>query len=95
MQPFYAHSLDGRPKADWELLDEHLRNVAERSRAFAEAFGAGSWGYLAGLWHDLGKYLPSFQDKLDGRQIHVDHAGPGAAAAMEHLPGGLSPQFVA
>jgi CRISPR-associated endonuclease/helicase Cas3 len=27
--------------------------------------GEGEWGYLAGLWHDLGKYQVEFQQKLD------------------------------
>ena len=53
---YYAHSLDGRPVSEWQLLDEHLLNVAELARTFAEEFGAGEWAYLAGLWHDLGKY---------------------------------------
>jgi CRISPR-associated endonuclease/helicase Cas3 len=52
---YYAHSLDGKPPEDWQSLEEHLKNVAEMARTFAEAFGAGDWAYLAGLWHDLGK----------------------------------------
>ncbi|GBE31717.1 MAG TPA: HD domain-containing protein [Nitrospirae bacterium] len=50
---YYAHSLDGRPVSEWQLLDEHLLNVAELARTFAEEFGAGEWAYLAGLWHDI------------------------------------------
>jgi len=38
---FYAHSLPGRPKEEWQPLDEHLKAVAERARKFAEPFGAG------------------------------------------------------
>jgi CRISPR-associated endonuclease/helicase Cas3 len=60
---YYAHTLEGKPPSDWQLLEEHLKNVAELARRFAEDFGAGDWGYLAGLWHDLGKYLSEFQDK--------------------------------
>ena len=37
---YYAHSLDGKPPEDWQSLEEHLKNVAEKARAFAEAFGA-------------------------------------------------------
>ena len=37
--------------------EEHLENVAEMARKFANEFGAGDWGYLAGLWHDLGEYF--------------------------------------
>ena len=25
---FYAHSLDGKPPSEWQLLEEHLKNVA-------------------------------------------------------------------
>jgi len=46
---YYAHSLDGKPPSDWQPLEEHLKNVAEMARLFADAFGAGDWGYLAGL----------------------------------------------
>jgi len=54
---YYAHSLPGRPQEEWQLLEDHLRNVAEMAREFASEFGAGEWGYLAGLWHDLGKHV--------------------------------------
>ena len=46
---YYAHSLEGKPPSEWQRLDEHLNNVAEMARSFAEKFGAGDWGYLARL----------------------------------------------
>jgi len=52
---YYAHSLEGRPPSEWQLLEEHLKNVAELARRFAEDFSAGDWAYLAGLWHDVEK----------------------------------------
>jgi len=60
----YAHSKEGKPPSEWQLIEEHLKNVAEMAREFADSFGAGDWGYLAGLWHDLGKYQLKFQDKI-------------------------------
>jgi hypothetical protein len=48
-EKYYAHSLEGKPPSDWQLLDEHLNNVAEMARSFARAFGAGDWAYMAGL----------------------------------------------
>ncbi len=63
---FYAHSKEGEPPEKWQPLEEHLRDVAEMARGFAEEFGAGEWAYLAGLWHDLGKYQDEFQEKLHG-----------------------------
>ena len=44
---FYAHSLPGRPKEEWQRLDEHLKNVAEMARSFADAFGAGEWAKIS------------------------------------------------
>jgi CRISPR-associated endonuclease/helicase Cas3 len=69
---YYAHSLDGKPPKDWQPLEEHLKNVAEMARSFATAFGAGEWGYLAGLWHDVGKYstnqqIPLYIISVEGR----------------------------
>ena len=59
-QKYYAHSLEGKPPSEWQPLEEHLKNVAEMARSFADAFGAGDWGYLAGLWHDLGREINGF-----------------------------------
>lgn len=58
---YYAHSLPGKPPSEWQLLEDHLKNVAELARSFGEPFGAGEWAYLAGLWHDLGKYSKNFR----------------------------------
>ena len=62
---FFAHSLDGQPPDNWQPLEEHLRNVAILARSFADAFNAGTWAYMAGLWHDLGKYSKAFQETLE------------------------------
>ncbi len=48
-QKYYAHSLGGKPPDKWQPLEEHLKNVAEMARLFADAFGAGDLGYLAWL----------------------------------------------
>jgi CRISPR-associated endonuclease/helicase Cas3 len=79
---FYAHSLPGKPSSEWQPLEEHLRNVAELANCFADPFGAGDLAHLAGLWHDLGKYQPEYQDRLRGEQIGVEHSGAGAAHAF-------------
>ena len=92
---YYAHSLEGKPPSDWQPLEEHLKNVAEMARSFADAFNAGDWGYLAGLWHDIGKYSDGFQKKLnirEGSDAHietkpgrVDHSTAGAQHAFKSL----------
>lgn len=94
---FYSHTLPGRPSSEWEVLEEHLQQVAEKASKFACAFGAADWGHLAGLWHDLGKYRRSFQDYLlrggaigfEGTQEQapgrVDHSTAGALHAVRTL----------
>ena len=47
------------------LLADHLQSVARIAAGFSQAFDAATvvhrWAYLAGLWHDLGKYRPGFR----------------------------------
>lgn len=88
---FFAHSLPGKPPQAWQRLEDHLRAVAQLARQFGEEFGAGDWAYLAGLWHDLGKYSNDFQEmvlKANGQDAHieskgdrVDHSTAGAILA--------------
>jgi len=85
-QEYYAHSREGKPPEEWHRLEDHLRKVAEMARRFADDFGAGEWAYLAGLWHDLGKYQDEFQQKLidsndSDAVIHVNHSTSGALRA--------------
>jgi CRISPR-associated endonuclease/helicase Cas3 len=95
IKQFYAHSKDGCPPENWQPLEKHLKNVAEMARSFAEFFGAGEWGYLAGLWHDIGKYSDEFQKMLgaeEGSDAHIetkpgriDHSTAGAKHASNLL----------
>ena len=39
--------------------------AAEFSKSFETANATERWAYLAGLWHDLGKYRPGFQRYLE------------------------------
>ncbi|MBI5665800.1 MAG: hypothetical protein HZC49_12060 [Nitrospirae bacterium] len=55
MKKFYAHSIEGKSVDEWHLLEEHLKGTAKLAKSFADEFGSGEWGYLAGVWHDLGK----------------------------------------
>jgi CRISPR-associated endonuclease/helicase Cas3 len=57
----YAHSIATGDPSSWHLLGDHLHRTAEGARSFAEPWGAAEWGYLAGLWHDLGKYADDWQ----------------------------------
>lgn len=52
------------------LLD-HLRAVAHRASQTSAAWHSAHWAYMAGLWHDLGKYRPGFQQYI--RQVNDAH----------------------
>jgi len=83
------------------LLAAHLQCVAARAADFSAAFESATatrrWAYLAGLWHDLGKYRPGFQryvvydpnahiegqGKVGGRE--KTHSAAGALWAMQTL----------
>jgi len=92
---YFAHTLSGKPSADWQPLEQHLKETAEEAKEFASAFGAGDWGYLAGLWHDLGKYSDAFQNRLltiqdvDGhietKPSRPDHSTAGAQYAAKTM----------
>jgi CRISPR-associated endonuclease/helicase Cas3 len=56
-RPLAHVAKDGRV----HLLAKHLRGTAECAEHFAADFGCAGWGYLAGLWHDLGKFHRGFQ----------------------------------
>lgn len=69
-------------------------NVADLAGSFAAAFGAEDWGYLAGLWHDLGKFAEAFQAYLVSHgDYHADEAesrdtGSGMVARTDHSSAG-------
>jgi CRISPR-associated endonuclease/helicase Cas3 len=80
---FYAHSLQDRDKQHWQPLAEHLRAVAKAAGARGAKFGASNAVSLAGLLHDLGKYAPAFQRRLDGAGDKVDHSTAGAQEVVQ------------
>ncbi|MEN9865948.1 MAG: hypothetical protein RL748_1538, partial [Pseudomonadota bacterium] len=53
-----------RPDGTPQPLINHLRGVADRAATAGQAFNADTWAKFAGLWHDLGKYRPGFQDYI-------------------------------
>jgi len=85
MPPYYAHSVAGRPDAEWEALSHHLREVADLAAERAARFGAGDIARAAGLLHDLGKYSEPFQARLRGAKGSVDHSSAGAVWAQANL----------
>ena len=89
---YYAHTAETATgerdpnKSRWQPLSDHLRNVAERARGFAEPLGFADVAKLAGLLHDLGKYSEAFQEYLVGERpgsVETHHAVYGAALAFQ------------
>lgn len=78
---YYAHSTKNPDKSDWQLLRDHLTNVATISGEFAYDFNAGELAYTSGLLHDLGKYSLEFQRRLEDPCIRADHSTAGALEA--------------
>ena len=83
---YYAHSVFGRPEAEWEPLARHLAEVEEGAGRLGRHFGAEDLAALAGCLHDLGKYGPDFQARLRDPTKRADHSTAGAVWALEHLP---------
>ena len=92
---FFAHSLPGRPASEWQTLDTHLKNVAEKACNFASSFDSSHWAWNAAWLHDLGKAAAEFQayllreNGLDDSEYdeagpeRVNHSSAGAAYAQE------------
>jgi len=86
----FAHSrnADGHRHG----LSDHLRAVSDLCAQFAEPLGAAELGRLLGLWHDLGKYAPAFQQYLLASEAECarrrrgpDHKAAGAMLAAQRL----------
>ncbi len=89
--------------AAMEPTHGHLNKVAYHTAKFAsemfptgssESASANQWGYLTGLWHDLGKFAPDWQAYLASKaDLHsgdvsgkLDHSTAGAKHSQENLP---------
>ncbi len=93
MSDFFAHlgSESGRP----HVLFDHLRDVAEMAREFAETATEkdsrlADLARCAGWLHDLGKFRAPFQEYLKGRRSRGKttwHSVFGAAAVAKIFPG--------
>ena len=88
---FYAHTAEAAdgtrlPESSgrWQLLSEHLRNVADLAKHFAAPLRLSAEAELAGLLHDFGKYAQRFQDRLHDNSIHgINHWAAGATQSAE------------
>ncbi len=68
-----------------QTVREHSENTAILCEGYAIP-ALKDLSYMMGLFHDLGKYQISFQKRIDGANIKVEHSICGALAAKEHYP---------
>ncbi|MEW6678036.1 MAG: CRISPR-associated helicase Cas3' [Pseudomonadota bacterium] len=96
----YIAHVKRAKNGDWEpphVLEQHLRAVAELASGFAVPFSGNDWAHMAGLWHDLGKYRPRFQQyirqasgfepdaHIKGEAGKAPHSTAGAVLACRHF----------
>lgn len=91
---YYARSQNDA--GERETAAHHLQRVAGLCQKFCAPLKDEAAGEWMGLFHDLGKYSPLFQQVLAGRAHHVDHALPGAALLYRRLcgPGSENRRFL-
>lgn len=72
-----------RPNGDIQLLEDHLRGVAQLCSKFTSALGLSNVGKVIGLLHDLGKATPKFNQYISAEDSgfsrgSIDHSTAGA-----------------
>lgn len=89
MVTYSAHSLEGRPEAEWQTLETHLKETADAAKCFSPALARGDpagpllddLAAAAGLLHDYGKATKGFQARLHDAKTRVDHSTAGGREA--------------
>lgn len=95
-EDYWAHTPGEENHGKPHDLRQHLEDTARRAQEYAKVFRAGNLAYLLGVWHDLGKYNPEFQEYLreaqkaenEGRKLGrkgPPHASWGAVLLQQRL----------
>jgi len=71
-----------------QSVEEHSCNVAEIGEAFSVS-RLSNVVFNDGLFHDVGKFQDSFQRRILGEKIKVEHSGCGAQLCMNNYPRSL------
>lgn len=88
MKEFYAHkSEDGR----CQTIRAHAEGTAALASAFAECFGYAEAARACGKFHDVGKYSPLFQRRLNGGAASYEHSSAGMALFDQRAAAKKSP----
>ena len=95
---FIAHvKQNSENRWSTQSLQDHLNGTAKLAGEFASEFGNQDWGEILGYWHDLGKFLPSWQKyirretgydtdaHIEGGNNRPNHSTAGAVLAFDTL----------
>jgi len=69
-----------------QTLMAHTSGVRERATDFSAEFNCCSWGTLLGDWHDLGKFMATFQAYMLEGAPAVEHAVVGGRYSIDAFP---------
>ena len=90
-QDFLAHTHtepDSTLTRSHGLVD-HLNAVAGTAALFAQSWGK-DWAWIAGLWHDLGKFRPGFQQYIRlVNDAHIEGKLPASSDKTHSAAGAL------
>lgn len=82
MEVYKAHVREDTGEV--QTVKQHSESTADLCRSFAIA-ELQDLAYGIGLAHDIGKYQPSFQRRISGENVRVEHSGCGAVVMKEKL----------
>ena len=84
---YIAHINDETKQV--QTIKEHSENTAKLCREFSVP-ELSSFMYVLGMLHDCGKYQSSFQRRINGENISVEHSVCGALIAKERYSGAIA-----
>ena len=70
-------------KGQVQSVHDHLQGTAKRAGKFASVFGREKHAEQTGIFHDIGKYSRSFQNRIRNQGPKVDHSTAGAVELIE------------
>jgi len=83
---FYAHTPSRSEPNNWHDLEQHLLRTAKLAFLFAQTFGYGNAAFVLGLFHDLGKVNPAFQQYLQAcHRGEIQKSAPHAISGAAYL----------
>lgn len=83
---YLAHTLPDSDRV--EYLADHLMKTAELAEQFAAPFHGEAVAKQTAMLHDIGKYGNSYQKRIRGANLQVDHSTAGALEAnkLKNIP---------